>query len=160
MALETLDTTPLSPPYQTLSLSASPQQFPILDLDDYQQIPDDDTVVQHHPFNLPSLGIVINRRLCSIICLHCHRAINASNLIEHVHKDLPLVEIPEGLPSILETAYNLVPYSSILNQPGPILPIFGLALETNPLFSAIVARGIIPMRPSALIRPEAIEYVY
>ena len=68
-----------------------------------------------------------------IICLHCKRAIDAVNLIQHIHSDLPLVDLPEDLLSSLQNTYSLVSCSSIICKPGAISPIFGLPLEPNPI---------------------------
>ena len=134
--------TPLAPLYSpNLSQSASPQELRILDASDYWPTPDEQTVIHHPPFNLPSLGIVINIRLRCLICLTCERAINSSNAIDHIHKDLPFADIPEDLSSTLETTYRLVPYPSIKFTPGPISPVFGLPLEYKPMFFCDCGKG-------------------
>jgi hypothetical protein len=62
-------------------------------------------------------------------------------LIEHVRVELPLVKVPLNLPSILETTYRLVPYSSKKSSGGAISPIFGLPLETGTLFFCDCGKG-------------------
>jgi hypothetical protein len=97
--------------------------------------------VDHPPFNLPSLGVVINQHLRCLICIYCERGIDPSKLIEHVRKDLPLVEVPDELPHILETSYRLVSYSSVEITSGPISPVFGLPLYRHPLFFCDCGKG-------------------
>jgi hypothetical protein len=89
------------------------------------------------------MGIVINLHFRCIICLTCKRAINPSNLIGHVQSHLPLLDVPEDLPSNLESTYNLVPYSSIVYDRGAIKPIFGVPLHEDPIFFCDCGRGYV-----------------
>ena len=141
--IPTAPSSPSRPPIPSLSVSSSPQELLTLDVRDYLPVPDDNTIVHHHPFNLPSLGIVVNLQFRCVICLYCQRAINPFNLIEHVHKDLPLAEVSENLPSTLETTYHLVPYTSVVHSPGAISPVFGLPLETKPIHFCDCGKGYI-----------------
>jgi hypothetical protein len=104
-------------------------------------IPDTQTVIDHLPYNLPSLGIVINLHLRIVICINCERAVDPSKLIDHIHKDLPLLELPNELSAVLEKAYQLVTYSSVIPTPGPIYPIFGLPLHPEPLYFCACGKG-------------------
>jgi hypothetical protein len=130
---------PFSP--TQLSLSSSPPNFPMLFKGDYMPVPDHQTVVEHLPYNLPSLGVIINQHFHCLICVNCERAIDPLKLIHHIHQENPLVEIPEDLPSILETTYQLVTYSSIVYTPGPISPIFGITLHPHPLYFCDCGKG-------------------
>ncbi|KAF8801839.1 hypothetical protein BYT27DRAFT_7261632 [Phlegmacium glaucopus] len=133
---------PSPPPHNLpMSLSCSPQELPPISIHDYTPFPDENTVVHHPPYNLPSMGIIINTHFRCIICLNCQRAVNASNLIEHVRKDLPLVEVSEDLPSILEAYYNLLPYASIVYGRTTISPVFGIPLEKNPIYFCDCGKG-------------------
>jgi hypothetical protein len=122
-------------------VSNSPEEIDILDLRNYTPQPDKNTIIHHPPYNLPAMGIVINLHFRCVICLKCERAINSFNLIDHLHKDLPMVEIPEDLPSDLETAYGLVPYSSVVYKPGPISPVFGIPLQYEPIIFCDCGKG-------------------
>ena len=110
-------------------------------MSDYMPITNNDTVVEHPPYNLPSLGIVVNIHLRVVICITCGRAIDSPKLISHLRKDLPFVDVPDDLPNVLERAFKLVPYSSVSQTPGPIFPIFGIALHPQPLFFCDCGKG-------------------
>ena len=124
-----------------VSRSCSPCELAPLLEGDYRPLPTDETVVDHPAVNLPSLGIVINLHFRCIICINCERAINPSNLDEHIHKDLPLVEFPSDLQMILEKTYKVVPYSTVKYSPGPISPVFGVPLHRLPLFFCECGKG-------------------
>lgn len=96
-----------------------------MDLCDYIPIPGQDTVIHHPPYN---------QHFRCLICIKCGRAVNCSNLLDHVRREIPYIDIPEDLPAVLEAAYNLVPYSTVVYTPGAIQPIFGIALNSQPLF--------------------------
>ena len=113
--------------------SCSPPDLPHLQEKDYTPIPDDQTVIDHPPYNLTSLGVVINLYFRVLLCVNCERAIDSSKLVSHVHRHNPLVEVPSDLPKILVEAYKLVPYASVQHRCGPIPPIFGLSLHHEPL---------------------------
>jgi hypothetical protein len=104
-------------------------------------IPGHATVVQHPPYNLPAMGIVVNLHFHCLICIKCARAIDSSKLIDHLRKDLPLLEIPEELPSELETKYHLIPYASVVYTSGPIPPVFGIPLQPEPVFFCECGKG-------------------
>jgi hypothetical protein len=87
------------------------------------------------------MGIVINLYFRCVICLNCERAVDTTKLVEHIRKDLPLCEVPVELPAVLETTYNLVPYSTIVYTRGPIPPIFGIPLQPNPFFFCECGKG-------------------
>ena len=110
-----VDLQPLSPTQH--SLSCSPPDLPILIIGDYMPVPDDQTVIQHLLYNLPSLGVVVSLHFHCIICLNCKHAIEPLQVFDHIHKDLPLIEIPEDLQSVLESAYQVVSYSSVIYTP-------------------------------------------
>lgn len=63
------------------------------------------------------------------------------NLVEHVRKELPMVEVPDDIATILETTYQLVPYSSVEYTPRPISPVFGIPLHPDPLFFCDCGKG-------------------
>lgn len=128
-------------PSPSLSLLCSPEALPNIDTSEYTSIPDCHTVIHHHPYNLPALGIVVNTRFHCIICLNCERAVDCSNLIEHIHHELPLCEVPEDLPSDLQASYNLVPYSRVVYPSGPTPPIFGILLHPQPIFFCDCGKG-------------------
>ena len=71
----------------------------------------------------------------------CERAIDCDKVVAHISKDLSLVEVPEDLPSVLQSAYSLVSYSNIVYNPGPIIPVFGIPLHENPLFFCDCGKG-------------------
>ena len=139
LPMEVATSSPLGSP--SLSLSCSPPELPTLDLRDYIPLPGRDTIVHHPSYNLPLMGVVINLKFRCFICLKCSRAIDASKLIEHVRGDLPLIDIPADLPSDLQSEYSLIPYNSIVYIPGPISPIFGLALHPEPVFFCECGKG-------------------
>ena len=122
-------------------MSSPPDDLPFLLRGDYTPSPCNRTVVDHAPYNLPSLGIVINLDLRCLICIHCERAIDVINLVDHIKKDLPLVEIPDEIATSLETTFQLVPYSSVVYAPRMILPVFGIPLHPEPLFFCGCGRG-------------------
>ena len=137
----TPDAVSLSLSQNTLSPSCSPSDFHPLLESDYIPFPTNETVVEHQPYNLPSLGIVINLRFRCIICINCERAIDPSSLSEHIHKDLPMIDIPADLQTVLENTYHVVPYSSVGYSQGPISPVFGIPLHLSPLFFCDCGRG-------------------
>jgi hypothetical protein len=141
--IQTLEGRATPSPVQSfyLSPSSSPKDLPTLHLNDYTAIPDQLTVVQHPPFNLPALGIVVNLHFRCLICLKCERALDTRNLVEHLRKDLPFVEVPDDLPTVLETTYKLIPYSSAVYNPGPIPAIFGIPLQPEPIFFCECGKG-------------------
>lgn len=128
-------------PSPVLSLTLSPPELEPLDLRNYLPIPGRNTVVHHPPFNLPSMGIVINLHFRCVICLKCERAVNPSTLIEHLRQDFSFLEIPENLSSVLETTYHLIPYSSAVYTPHPILPVFGIPLQSSPIYFCACGKG-------------------
>lgn len=87
------------------------------------------------------MGIVVNLHFRCVICLNCERAVDTKNLVEHIRKDLPFIEVPDDLPAVLEATYKLVPYSSIVYKPGPIPPVFGIPLQSNPFFFCKCGKG-------------------
>ena len=125
---------PTQPSPTQPSLSSSPSDLSSLTLGDYIATPNSETIVDHPPYNLPSLGVVINLHFRVFICINCERAINSANLAAHVRKHLPLIEVSDDLPTFLENQYRIVPYNSVAYTPGPILPVFGVPLHAEPLF--------------------------
>jgi hypothetical protein len=140
-------------PSSIFSRSCSPVELNALDLYQYMPVPSQDTVIHHPPYNLPAMDIVINLSFCCLICLKCERALDTSNLIEHVRRDLPFFNISEDLPSILQMKYNLIPYSSFTYTPGPKPSVFGIPLQREPIFFAIVERVIPTLICYEPIRP-------
>ena len=128
-------------PSPNFSPSCSPQELDSLNLEDYVPVPGQNTVIHHPPYNLPSMGIVISLQFRCLVCLKCERAIDSSTLLSHLRKDLPLLDIPEDLPSQLETTYNLIPYSSIVYTPGPVTPVFGIPLQAEHVFFCDCGKG-------------------
>ena len=120
---------------------SSPINLPILNDGDYTPISNDDTITDHSSFNLPSLGVIINLHYRVLICINCGRAIDSTNLIDHIHQESPLLEVPPDLPSVLETAYQLVSYTSVKYSPGAIFPIFGIPLHPHPLYFCECGKG-------------------
>lgn len=55
--------------------------------------------------------------------------------------DLPLVEVPSDFPSVLQSTFNLVPYTSVEYSKDPIPPVFGIDLETLPMFFCDCGHG-------------------
>ena len=53
--------------------------------------------LKHVLFNLPCLGIVVNLYFWCLVCLTCRWAVDYSDLIPHLHKDLPIVKIAANL---------------------------------------------------------------
>jgi hypothetical protein len=132
--------------YRTLTFpnaspSCSPPDLPILYEGNYTPFPDHNTVVHHLPYNLPSLGIIINKFFRCIICINCQRVVDCSKLHDHVHKENPYVDFPPDLPRVLEDAYQLKSVSSLEKTIGPIPPIFGIPLHLQPLYFCGCGRG-------------------
>lgn len=73
--------------------------------------------------------------------MNCKRAIDCDNLVEHLHKDLPLVKVPAELPSVLQETYRLVPYRHVTYSRGPISPVFGIPLVEKPLHFCSCSKG-------------------
>ena len=87
----------------------------------------------------------------------CWRAIDCEKMIDHIWKDLPLVKVPDELPSILQTAYDLISYhKAVIHASGTIPPVFGIPLEESLLYFCQCGRGVagvtLSMTPFGLIR--------
>jgi hypothetical protein len=129
------------PPSSSRSMTSSPVQLPLIFNSQYRPLPHAQTIVHHPPYDLPSLGISIDLRLRCIICLNAGRAVDCSKLIAHLRQQLPLIEVNPELPDVLQSAYNLVPYRSIVPSPGPITPVFGLPFHETPLLFCSCGKG-------------------
>ena len=135
---------PISSPQGFPSPTSSPPYLPFINNSDYRPVPGDHTVIRYPPFNLPGLGITINTLFRCIVCMTCRRAIDCEKLIDHIRKDLPLVKVPDELPSKLQEAYDLVPYhKATVHASGPIPPVFGIPLQEAPLFFCQCGRGYV-----------------
>ena len=130
-----------SPAESLRSLSCSPPDLPTIHQSDYRPVPDEHTVIEHPPFNLPRLGIVVNLHFRCLVCLTCRRAVDYSDIIPHLRKDLPIVKVEAELPTVLQQTYNLVPYSSVKYSVGALPPVFGIPLEENPLHFCDCGKG-------------------
>ena len=71
----------------------------------------------------------------------CEHAVDSENIVAHIRKDLPVMDVPDDLCSILQSTYDLAPYSSIYYSSGVITPVYGLSLEENPLFFCDCGKG-------------------
>ena len=123
------------------SPSCSPPELLSFNNAEYRPIPDDQTIVHHPSYDLPRYGISINLRLRCLVCLNCNRAIDCDKMIDHLKKDLPLVEVPSDLPATLQTAYNLVTYTNVKYPEGPIPPVYGILLEPQQAYFCDCGHG-------------------
>ena len=121
--------------------TSSPLEIPRISNMDYHPLPDDMTIVHHPPFNLPALGIAINLNFHCVVCLTCQRGLDPSALLLHWKRDHPIIDVPEELPTVLQTTYQLVSLQSITYSKRPIPPVFGIPVQEEPYYFCECGKG-------------------
>lgn len=96
-------------------------------------LPDDNTVILHATYNLPSLSIAINTILKCVICTVCSASIDPQTIRSHAKTHNAYHGASEAIEADLTREYGLVSPAHIVYLPRPIPPVYGVAVLSQKL---------------------------